>query len=59
MPWDIFSNFDEEDVRALIAYLRMLAPVHNAVPSAHPPDARDCAVYTFYLRGDMSHAGCD
>jgi hypothetical protein len=27
MPWDHFSNFDEEDVISLVAYLRLLPPV--------------------------------
>jgi hypothetical protein len=27
MPWDILSNWSEEDRRALVAYLRTLPPV--------------------------------
>ena len=29
MPWDMFSNFDDADMRALIAYLRTLPPSTN------------------------------
>jgi mono/diheme cytochrome c family protein len=49
MIWDHASNWDEEDVRALIAYLRMLPPVERRVPAARPPAADDCAVYTFWI----------
>jgi cytochrome c oxidase cbb3-type subunit 2 len=44
MPWDMFSNFDEADLRALIAYVRTLPPVEKAalprkLPTPdHPPE---------------------
>lgn len=57
MTWDLLSNLDEEDVRAVIAYLRTLPPVRKAVPSARPPAPDDCEVYTFFLRG-RSSPGC-
>ena len=59
MTWDLLSNLDEEDLRSVIAYLRTLPPVSRAVPAATPPAANDCAIYRFYLRGDMSRPGCD
>jgi hypothetical protein len=37
MPWDHFSNLDEEDVISLVAYLRLLPPVAARVPSYRPP----------------------
>ena len=38
MPWDMFSNFDEEDTRALVAYLRTLPPVEvDPSPRERPP----------------------
>jgi cytochrome c oxidase cbb3-type subunit 2 len=40
MIWDHLSNLDEEDVRALVAYLRTLPPVRRQIPSARPPRAR-------------------
>jgi mono/diheme cytochrome c family protein len=58
MIWDLLSNMDEEDLRAVIAYLRTLPPVRMKIPSARPPAADDCAIYSFYLRGDMTHPGC-
>jgi mono/diheme cytochrome c family protein len=58
MIWDLLSNMDEEDLRAVIAYLRTLPPVRIKIPSARPPAADDCAIYSFYLRGDMTHPGC-
>jgi len=57
MIWDHASNWDEEDVRALIAFLRALPPVRRAVPAPRPPSPDDCEVYTFWV--DASTApGC-
>jgi mono/diheme cytochrome c family protein len=57
MTWDLLSNLDEEDVRALVAYLRMLPPVRKAVPSVRPPNSDDCDTYTFFF-GGTSEPGC-
>ncbi len=57
MTWDHASNWDEEDIRALIAYLRVLPPVSAKVPADRVPAADDCEVYTFWT--SESHlAGC-
>jgi hypothetical protein len=57
MIWDHLSNFDEEDVRALIAYLRTLPPVRQAIPPARSPSSDDCDTYTFWtVRSDTP--GC-
>ena len=48
MPWDQASNWDEEDIRSLIAYLRELPPVKNRVPMDRAPASDDCAIYTFW-----------
>ncbi len=57
MIWDHASNWDEEDVRALIAFLRALPPVRRAIPTPRAPAADDCEVYTFWV--DRSTApGC-
>jgi mono/diheme cytochrome c family protein len=57
MIWDHLSNLDEEDVRALVAYLRAMPPVVRRIPPARPPAADDCATYTFWL-GPSREAGC-
>jgi mono/diheme cytochrome c family protein len=49
MIWDHASNWDEEDVRALVVYLRSLPPVRHAIPAPLPPAPDDCAVYSFWL----------
>ncbi|MGH2400331.1 MAG: c-type cytochrome, partial [bacterium] len=49
MIWDHLSNLDEEDVRALVVYLRTLPPVRRQIPAARPPAPDDCDVYTFWL----------
>jgi mono/diheme cytochrome c family protein len=49
MTWDHASNWDEEDLRALVAYLRVLPAVDHRIPPARPPAADDCAVYTFWI----------
>jgi mono/diheme cytochrome c family protein len=49
MVWDHASNLDEEDVRAVVAYLRVLPPIRRAIPATRPPAADDCAVYSFWI----------
>jgi mono/diheme cytochrome c family protein len=58
MPWDMFSNFEEEDVRALIAYLRVLPPVDLKVNDPLPPSADDCGTYSLYLLPLNQPPGC-
>ena len=48
MTWDHASNWDEEDIRSLIAYLRVLPPVQKQIPADRPPAPDDCAIYTFW-----------
>ena len=49
MTWDQLSNLEEEDLRAIIAYVRLLPPVNRIIPVPRPPAADDCETYTFYL----------
>ena len=49
MVWDHASNWDEEDIRALVVYVRSLPPVRHAVPPPRPPAPDDCRVYTFWV----------
>jgi mono/diheme cytochrome c family protein len=58
MIWDLLSNLDEEDLRAVVAFVRTLPPVRKAIPLPRPPAADDCEVYTFFLRGALGEAGC-
>jgi len=48
MIWDHASNWDEEDIRALVVYLRAMPPVSNKVVPDRAPSADDCEVYTFW-----------
>jgi mono/diheme cytochrome c family protein len=57
MTWDQFSNLEEEDLRAIVAYVRLLPPVNRAVPVPGPPAAADCEIYTFYLE-KSDRPGC-
>jgi mono/diheme cytochrome c family protein len=57
MTWDQFSNLDEEDLRAIVAYVRLLPPVSRTVPLPRPPAADDCETYTFYLE-KSDRPGC-
>ena len=57
MPWDHFSNLDEEDVASLIAYLRLLQPIARKAPPYRPPAPDDCSIYTFWTVPD-SQPGC-
>jgi mono/diheme cytochrome c family protein len=49
MTWDQFSNLEEEDLRAIIAYVRLLPPVNSIVPVPRPPAADDCETYALYI----------
>ncbi len=49
MIWDHASNWDEEDIRAVIAYVRTLPAVERKIPSARPPSEADCDKYTFWI----------
>lgn len=37
MPWFIYKNMTDEDLRAIFAYLQTLTPVKNLVPQPIPP----------------------
>ena len=37
MPWSVYGNRSDNDLRDLFAYLQSLAPVHNRVPEPVPP----------------------
>lgn len=58
MIWDFASNWDEEDLRAIIAYLRTLPPVSKQIPSARPPADDDCDKYTFWIN-ESDRPGCE
>jgi mono/diheme cytochrome c family protein len=57
MVWDHAGNLDEEDMRALVVFLRTLPPVAQKVPDATPPSADDCAIYTFWTVPSLT-PGC-
>jgi mono/diheme cytochrome c family protein len=57
MTWDHLSNLDEEDLRAIVAYLHTLPPVKNKVLADRPPAADDCQTYTFWTSADSNY-GC-
>jgi len=57
MTWDHAGNLDDEDVRALVTFLRTLPPVTRRIPDPTPPSPDDCATYTFWtVRSPMP--GC-
>jgi len=58
MTWDLLSNLDEEDLRALIAYLRTLPAVRKVIHPPRPPAPDDCDLYRFFLRGRLDEPGC-
>lgn len=49
MPWDMFSNFTEADLEAIIAYLRGLSPVKKRIP---PPTPEAPPGYVIYMGKD-------
>lgn len=53
MPWDLTSNWSEEDRRAMLIYLRTLPPVPGRMPSSRPPRPDDPVADTFGF-GDVA-----
>jgi mono/diheme cytochrome c family protein len=53
MPWDLTSNWSEEDRRAMLAYLRVMPPVPGRVPEPRPPIPEDPVADTFHF-GDRA-----
>ncbi len=55
MPWNAFSNWSEEDMRAVLVYLRSLKPIKNRIPDVATTEIVDDknAVESFYA-GDYS-----
>lgn len=39
MPWPVYGQMTDEDLGAIYAYLRQIAPVRNKVPEPLPPTA--------------------
>ncbi|MCB0569092.1 MAG: diheme cytochrome c-553 [Phaeodactylibacter sp.] len=37
MPWPVYRNMSDDDLRAIFAYLKSTKPVHNIVPQPVPP----------------------
>ncbi len=37
MPWQMYKEMSDEDLRAIFAYLRSLPPISNTVPAPIPP----------------------
>ncbi len=38
MPWFVYKNFNDEDLKAIYAYLKTTKPVKNVVPQWQKPD---------------------
>ncbi len=51
MPWGVYRNMTDEDLKAIFAYLKTLAPVDHSVDNSLPPTA--CA------RCGLQHGGGD
>jgi hypothetical protein len=38
MPWQVYRNMKDDDLKAIFAYLKSTKPVHNIVPAPISPD---------------------
>jgi hypothetical protein len=38
MPWEMYRNANDEDLKAIFSYLQSLPPISNTVPAPIPPD---------------------
>ena len=39
MPWDMYRNFSDDELKAIFAYLKSTKPIKNVVPAPKPPIA--------------------
>lgn len=37
MPWEVYRNLTDEDLKAIYAYLRSIPPIKNRIPEPVPP----------------------
>jgi cytochrome c553 len=37
MPWPMYRNLSDEDLKAIFAYLKSIPPIKNKVPDPVPP----------------------
>jgi hypothetical protein len=51
MPWQAYSRFSDDEMNAIIAYLRAIPPVRHKIPEATPATGRE-AKYQKFTLGD-------
>jgi hypothetical protein len=37
MPWEMYKNFSDDELKAIFAFLKTTKPIHNIVPAPKPP----------------------
>jgi len=37
MPWEMYRNFTDDELKAIFAFLKSTKPIHNVVPPPQPP----------------------
>jgi hypothetical protein len=37
MPWQTIGQMTDDDLKAILAYLKSLKPIHNPIPNPVPP----------------------
>lgn len=48
MPWQGYARMSEEDIVAIVAYLRSIKPIRYEVPASVPPGTRATAPYVHF-----------
>jgi hypothetical protein len=41
MPWQVYQNFTDEDLKSIFVYIKSLPPIQNVVPAPIPPAGAD------------------
>ena len=54
MPWQELSHLSADDAHAIVAYLRSLPPVKNAVPGPFGPKDIPSTLVFVIVPGDVS-----
>jgi hypothetical protein len=37
MPWTVYRNLTDEDLKSVYAFLRTIPAIHNRIPEYEPP----------------------
>jgi len=48
MPWPLFASLADDDVNAIVQYLRSIPAIEHRVPASVPPGVRAAGLYVYF-----------